>query len=66
MSLSRDTLLFGIALIVFGAWIEVSGMGGWPFAIAGLILAAIGYLGSIISSMLSAHDAGGPGGEQGL
>jgi hypothetical protein len=56
MSLSRDTLLFGIALIVFGAWIEVSGMGGWPFAVAGLALAAIGFLGSLGSALLAAPE----------
>lgn len=60
MSLSRDTLLFGIALITFGTWIEVSGMGGWPFAVAGLGLAATGFLGSVGSSMLSAPDPSAP------
>lgn len=60
MSLTRDTLLFGIALIMFGTWIEVSGMGGWPFAVAGLALAALGFLGSVGSSMLSAPDTPTP------
>jgi hypothetical protein len=54
MSLSRDTLLFGIALIVFGLWIEVSGMGGWPFAVTGLGFAVMGFLGSIASAARTA------------
>lgn len=60
MSLSRDTLLFGIALIMFGTWLEVSGMGGWPFAVAGLGLAATGFLGSVGSFMLSSPDPSAP------
>lgn len=60
MSLARDTLLFGIALIMFGTWIEVSGMGGWPFAVAGLVLAAIGFLGSVVSSVLAAPNGSVP------
>lgn len=60
MSLSRDTLLFSIALIVFGNWIEVSGLGGWPFAVAGIVLAAIAFLGSLLSIMLSPSDVDAP------
>jgi hypothetical protein len=54
MSLSTDSVLFGIALVVFGTWLEVSGLGGWPFAVAGLGLGATGFLGSVGSSMRSA------------
>jgi hypothetical protein len=60
MSLSRDTLLLGIALLLFGTWIEVSGMGGWPFAVTGLSLAAIGWLGSIGSALRSVPETSLP------
>lgn len=56
MSLPRDALLLSIALIVFGNWIEVSGHGGWPFALAGIGLAAIAFFGSLLSSMFSSPD----------
>jgi len=64
MSLSRDTLLFGIALIVFGTWVELAGMGGWPFADAGIVVATIGFLASVVASMLSATETGAPAGEE--
>lgn len=60
MSLPRDTLLFGIALIAFGAWLETSGMGGWPFATAGLVGAVAGFLGSLVSTMVAASPASTP------
>lgn len=44
-SLARETLLLGIALIMFGTWSEGSGLGGWPFAVSGLGIAALGIPG---------------------
>lgn len=64
MSLSRDALLFSIALIVFGNWIEVSGQGGWPFAVAGIVLAAITFLWSLLSVMFSSSDMDAQVGDQ--
>jgi hypothetical protein len=58
MSLSRETVLFGIALLAFATWIEVSGLGGWPFAVAGLVVAAMGFLGSLFSTVLAGPDTG--------
>lgn len=60
MTLSRDTLLFGIALVVFGTWLEVAGLGGWPFADAGIVLATMGFLGSVVSFMRSAPESRAP------
>lgn len=60
MSLSTDALLFGITLVAFGTWIEASGLGGWPFAVSGLTLAGLAFLGSVVST-LAVADPGGPG-----
>jgi len=57
MSLSRDSLLFGIALISFGIFVEFKGLGGWMIAIAGIFLAALGLLGSVVYTFRSATDA---------
>ncbi|WP_248897005.1 hypothetical protein [Haloplanus halobius] len=48
ISLPRDTLLFGIALIMFGNWVAVDGLQGVQFATAGLALAAIAFLASVL------------------
>lgn len=55
MSLSRDALLFGIALILFGNWMQVYGLDAAPFPHAGVLLGALAFLGSLVSA-LSSHD----------
>jgi hypothetical protein len=64
MSLARETVLLGIALILFGTWIEISGLGGWPFAVSGLGMAALGFLGSVVSASRSPPTPGGPGDDE--
>lgn len=53
MSLSRDALLFGIALILFGNWMQVYGLNATPFPHAGVILATLAFLGSLVSAISS-------------
>ncbi|WP_323676084.1 hypothetical protein [Halorubellus sp. PRR65] len=47
MSLSRDAILFGIALVVFGDWLLKYGIDASLLPIAGILLAALGFLGSL-------------------
>ncbi|QPV62861.1 hypothetical protein I7X12_19425 [Halosimplex litoreum] len=51
MSLSRDALLFGIALVLFGNWLQVYGLDATPFPHAGVVLAGLGFVGSVVSAL---------------
>ena len=51
ISLLRETLLFGIALIAFGYWVELDGFNGALYAYTGIALATIAFFGSITLSM---------------
>lgn len=51
MSLSRETLLFGVALIAFGIWVELAGFDGALYTYAGITLAALAFLGSVVAAM---------------
>ena len=57
MCLSRDLLLFGIALISFSIFVEMQGLGGWLIALAGIIFSSLGLLASVIDTFRSASDA---------
>ncbi|WP_155120603.1 hypothetical protein [Haloprofundus marisrubri] len=53
MPLARDTLLFGIALILFGSWMQLYGLDATPIPHVGIVLAALGFLGSVVSRAAS-------------
>lgn len=56
MSLSRDTLLFSIVVMLWAVQIEASGYGSSDLiVIASLIIGAIGLAGSFLSSLISAN-----------
>ena len=58
MSLSTDALLFGIALVGYGIWMEVDGYDGTLYVTIGIALAAIGFLGSVIVAMRATPTSG--------
>ncbi|MFB6168828.1 MAG: hypothetical protein ABEJ43_08275 [Haloferacaceae archaeon] len=53
MSLSTDAILAGVALVLFANWLEAAGYGGWPFALSGLGLVAVAFLGGLGSTLVS-------------
>jgi hypothetical protein len=58
MSLSRDTLLFSIVLMLMAVQIEASGYGeSGLFVLASLALGTLALLGSLVSTVASAGGA---------
>ncbi|WP_247010314.1 hypothetical protein [Halorientalis litorea] len=56
MSLSTDVLLFSVVLMLMAVQIEASGYGsGDPWVAAGLAVAVLGILGSLVSAARSAE-----------
>ncbi|MEF8818395.1 MAG: hypothetical protein V5A31_12545 [Haloferacaceae archaeon] len=60
MSLSTDAILAGVALVLFANWLETAGYGGWPFALSGLGLVAVAFLGSLGSTLVASNGAPAP------
>ena len=53
MSLSRDGSLFGIALILYGIYLEISGFMSSLYPMVGLLVVALAFLGSVVSVLHS-------------
>ena len=53
MSLSRDVSLFGIALILYGIYLEISGFMSSLYPMVGLLVVALAFLGSVVSVLHS-------------